>query len=162
MLIELYSVSARQAEINGRNEEADNFLYQALALASPGRFINVFRSMGQSFPAMLERQLKSDINQEYLDLLSRNFDVDGNQNGSETESGRTDGAVGLFSQQPLSDRELQILTFFSKRLSNKEIASELFISVNTVKRHAINIYQKLEVHTRREAVLKAQNIGLLS
>jgi len=61
----------------------------------------------------------------------------------------------------LTNRELDVLDLMAKRYSNKEIAEALFISSGTVKRHAINIFQKLDVHKRREAVLKAQHLGIL-
>jgi LuxR family maltose regulon positive regulatory protein len=50
----------------------------------------------------------------------------------------------------------------AQRLSNMEIADKLFISATTVKGHLQNIYQKLEVGKRREAVVKAMKIGILS
>ncbi|NLB88258.1 MAG: response regulator transcription factor [Syntrophomonadaceae bacterium] len=56
----------------------------------------------------------------------------------------------LFSQLTL--RELQILSLVSKQASNQEIADELFLSVSTVKTHLRNIFRKLEVRNRNEAV----------
>ena len=61
---------------------------------------------------------------------------------------------------PLSKREQQVLGLLAERLSNKEIADELNISVVTVKRHTANIYDKLGVHSRRKAVAKAAGLGL--
>jgi LuxR family maltose regulon positive regulatory protein len=62
--------------------------------------------------------------------------------------------------EPLTDRELEILVLLAQRLSNKEIAAHLHISSATVKRHASNVYQKLQVNDRRHAVAKATAIGL--
>jgi LuxR family transcriptional regulator, maltose regulon positive regulatory protein len=61
----------------------------------------------------------------------------------------------------LSDRELEVLALLSRRLTNKEIAHELSVSPMTVKRHAVNIYGKLGVAGRREAVSRALDLGLL-
>jgi len=62
---------------------------------------------------------------------------------------------------PLTDRELQILELLQERLSNNEIAAQLVISPGTVKGHTIKIYQKLDVNSRRRAVEKAVELGLL-
>ena len=63
---------------------------------------------------------------------------------------------------PLTNRELDILDLIAQRLSNKEIAETLFISTTTVKGHLQNIYGKLNVSKRREAVEKAEALGILS
>jgi LuxR family maltose regulon positive regulatory protein len=61
----------------------------------------------------------------------------------------------------LTWRELEVLRLLDARMSNKEIASALSISVETVRKHAVNIYQKLQVGGRREAVSRAHGLGLL-
>jgi len=63
--------------------------------------------------------------------------------------------------EPLTNRELDVLELLAQRLSNKEIADKLFISTTTVKSHIQNIYGKLNVSKRREAVEKAMKIGIL-
>jgi LuxR family maltose regulon positive regulatory protein len=63
--------------------------------------------------------------------------------------------------EPLSAREMTILSNMAARLSNREIAVELYLSVNTVKWYAHNIYSKLGVGNRREAVVKARELGIL-
>jgi LuxR family maltose regulon positive regulatory protein len=70
-------------------------------------------------------------------------------------------APGQPLPEPLTNRELEILGMLANRLSNKEIASQLNISPATVKRHTENIYQKLNVPGRREAVTTATSLGLL-
>jgi len=63
--------------------------------------------------------------------------------------------------EPLSNRELDVLDLLAQRLSNKEISEKLFISTTTVKGHLQNIYGKLNVSKRREAIEKAKKIGIL-
>ena len=55
----------------------------------------------------------------------------------------------------LTDRELEVLRFVAQGLNNREIAKQLFISENTVKNHIRNILEKLQLHSRMEAVLYA-------
>jgi len=62
----------------------------------------------------------------------------------------------------LSKREIQLLYWMVEGHSNREIAKELFISENTVKYHIRNIFQKLEVQNRTEAVAYALREGLIS
>jgi ATP/maltotriose-dependent transcriptional regulator MalT len=63
--------------------------------------------------------------------------------------------------EPLTNRKLEILERLTQRLQNKEIADRLFISSTTVKTHLNNIYQKLNVSNRRQAVDKAKNFGII-
>jgi LuxR family maltose regulon positive regulatory protein len=64
--------------------------------------------------------------------------------------------------EPLSEREQAILRFLPTTLSNREIASELFVTTNTVKTHLRSIYRKLDVARRRDAVDRARDLRLLS
>jgi DNA-binding NarL/FixJ family response regulator len=61
----------------------------------------------------------------------------------------------------LTDREMEVLKFVAKGLNNRDIAKELFISENTVKNHIRNILEKLQLHSRMEAVVYAVREKLL-
>jgi len=63
--------------------------------------------------------------------------------------------------EPLSDRELEVLELIAEGLSNPEIAARLYLSPNTVKVHARNIFGKLGVHSRTQALVRAQELRLL-
>jgi LuxR family maltose regulon positive regulatory protein len=63
--------------------------------------------------------------------------------------------------EPLSEREREVLQLLANGASNQEIAQELVIAVDTVKRHASHIFSKLGVHNRMQAVLQARELGLL-
>ena len=65
------------------------------------------------------------------------------------------------TREKMSTRELEILNRMGRGLSNREIADQLFISPNTVKYHSRNIFQKLAVQNRTEAVAVALREGLL-
>ena len=63
--------------------------------------------------------------------------------------------------EPLSERELEMLRLLTTPLPHAEIAKKLFISINTVRSHIKNIYSKLNVHNRMEAVQRAEELGLI-
>ncbi|MGB5847981.1 MAG: LuxR C-terminal-related transcriptional regulator, partial [Ignavibacteriaceae bacterium] len=63
--------------------------------------------------------------------------------------------------EPLTEREIEILTLLSKGLKNREIGDKIFLASTTVKKHIYNIYQKLDVHSRIEVVTKARELELL-
>ena len=64
-------------------------------------------------------------------------------------------------EEALNDRELKVLRLFAAGLTNAEIAQEMFLSTNTVKWYAKNIYRKLNVNRRMQAVAKARTLGLI-
>ena len=67
----------------------------------------------------------------------------------------------VFSGEPLTRREQEVLTLLAQRLTAAEIAERLVLSENTVKRHRTNIYQKLGVNRLRDALAVAQAAGIL-
>ncbi|MNH12312.1 Transcriptional regulatory protein DegU [compost metagenome] len=64
--------------------------------------------------------------------------------------------------EPLTRREREVLQRMAKGQSNAQIAESLFVSLSTVKTHINNLFRKLEVNDRDEAVRKARSVGLLS
>jgi len=62
----------------------------------------------------------------------------------------------------ISKREWEVLELMSQGLSNQEIAERLFVSVNTVKTHLSNLFQKLDVKRRTQATEKGKRLGLLA
>ena len=68
----------------------------------------------------------------------------------------------LVERGELSEREAEVLTMMAQGLTNQEIAERLFVSVNTVKTHTSNIFSKLNVKRRMQAVQRATELGLLT
>jgi ATP/maltotriose-dependent transcriptional regulator MalT len=69
--------------------------------------------------------------------------------------------TSLISQLELSKRELEILSFLAQGHSNQEIATKLFVSISTVKTHIQNLFEKLDVKRRIQAVEKAKRLNLI-
>ena len=67
----------------------------------------------------------------------------------------------LIKNLEISQRELDVLELMAQGLSNQEIADKLFISIHTVKTHSSNLFSKLQVKRRTQAVQKSKEIGLI-
>lgn len=65
------------------------------------------------------------------------------------------------SQRGISKRELEVLELMAQGLANQEIADKLFVSLNTVKTHSSNLFSKLEVSRRTQAIQKAKELSLI-
>jgi DNA-binding CsgD family transcriptional regulator len=79
-----------------------------------------------------------------------------------TPPDRPDGGPPKPPSEDLSERELEVLALLASGRTNSEIADDLFVAVGTVKSHVNNIYNKLEVRNRAEAVTRARELRLLS
>ena len=62
----------------------------------------------------------------------------------------------------ISKREWEVLSLMSEGLSNQEIAERLFVSLNTIKTHSSNLFEKLDVKRRTQAIEKGKRLGLLA
>ncbi len=82
---------------------------------------------------------------------------------AETESAGATHRLGAAQQldDPLSEREIEVLSLLASGRTNSEVARDLFVSVGTVKSHTGNIYRKLDAHNRSEALARARELGVL-
>jgi LuxR family maltose regulon positive regulatory protein len=64
--------------------------------------------------------------------------------------------------EPLSEREIEVLHFIAAGMSNQDIAQKLVVALSTIQWHLKNIYAKLNVHSRTQAVARARELGLLA
>ncbi len=135
-------------------------LTTALNLAEPSGYIRLFVDLGPQMADLLKRLQKQNVAVDYIESIMAAFRDDERAVVAEA----ADQPIASPRQplvDPLTNRELDVLELLAQRLSNKEIADKLFISTETVKSHLQNIFQKLEVGKRREAVEKAKKVGIL-
>lgn len=71
-------------------------------------------------------------------------------------------ADDIIAHLGLTPREVEVLQYIAKGLSNQEIADTMFVSLNTVKTHISNVFSKLDVQRRTQAIQKVKSMGLLS
>jgi LuxR family maltose regulon positive regulatory protein len=126
-------------------------LSQALTLAEPEGYVRVFVDEGEPMAELLQAvsSQRLAVSQTYVDGLLLAFG----------EVLRTPEGSALV--EPLSERELEVLRLMDAGLKHKEVAEELVISLNTVRHHARNIYGKLGVNSRGQAVGRARDLDLL-
>jgi two-component system, NarL family, response regulator LiaR len=74
---------------------------------------------------------------------------------------KPDNLEQLLQKHNISRREYEVLCLIAEGLSNQEIAERLFLSLNTIKTHSSNLFLKLDVKRRTQAVQKAQEMGLI-
>jgi LuxR family maltose regulon positive regulatory protein len=139
-------------------------LEDAVTLAEPGGFIRPFLDLGGSMGDLLNRLAFQKNATPYMGRLLAEFKK---ERMGYPETIRKDPPAARqnpdsrFINEALTNREVDIVTLLSQRLSNKEIAEKLFISPHTVKKHAMNIYSKLNVTSRGQAVGKARSLGII-
>jgi ATP/maltotriose-dependent transcriptional regulator MalT len=133
-------------------------LKQALIMAVPEGYVRTFVDYGLAMQTLLRQAVKADLFPEYIAKLLAAFHADAGEDGS-TKTQTTS------SHQPqvesLTDQELSILRLMAAGLSHYEIASELYLSINTIKWHTTHIYGKLGVHRRAHAVSRARELNLI-
>jgi LuxR family maltose regulon positive regulatory protein len=157
-VIEILVLQALAYQAKGDTVRAMATLEGALILAEPEGFIRIFVDEGPPMARLLYEALSRGIAPEYVRRLLVAFPSA--EPELTTDSPRK-AAPESNLIEPLSERELEVLQLITQGLSNPEIATKLYLSLNTVKAHTRNIYGKLDVHNRMQAVTKAKALGLL-
>lgn len=153
-LIEVGVLSAVLNQRRGREQEAIDQLCRALALAEQDNFVRVFADEARDLRAIMP-QIRPGAggahpSRQYLELLSPAM-------GTVESDGPDQSAL----VEPLSERELEVLSLLAQGLTNRELAEQLYLSVGTVKRHTHNIYGKLGVNNRTQALVRGRQLGLI-
>ncbi len=148
----------------GETSAADAELKQAVELARSGGFIRVFVDLGQPMQSMLHRLRQQGHSVESIGRILAAFpneDINLVSRASLALPSRHPSPANSTLVEPLTPRELEVLTLMCGLSSIKEIACQLNISYATAKRHTVNIYGKLGVNQRRKAVARAEELNIL-
>jgi LuxR family maltose regulon positive regulatory protein len=170
VLIEVLALTALLHESRDDELAAIDRLEEAVRLAEPGGWIRTFVDLGPKMARLLERLGERGVDPAYIAQILAAFPGPTTDGGRQTteeggaivgrQSSVVDGPPSPLVE-PLTYRELEVLELMAQRFTNKEIAAQLAMSVGTVKQHAYNINQKLNVRGRRQAVAKAISVGIL-
>lgn len=156
----------------GEHHHAVHTLLSALALGEPEDYRRIYLDEGQVMAELLARclmeQQQSGAYYPSLQYIESLLEVCNRELGMQSSASPAQvNPEAAIAKKPyefnilLSARELEVLSLIAEGKSNDEIAGQLYLALNTVKRHASNIYDKLEVKKRTEAVAKARHLGLI-
>jgi LuxR family maltose regulon positive regulatory protein len=153
--IRILVLQALMLQAQGKGDQALAALERALSLAEPEDYVRVFVDEGTPMGALLRRAAAQGIRLDYVSKLLAALESES------ADERRTSRLASLSLVKPLSERELEVLRLLTTPLSGTGIAQELVVSVNTARSHIKKIYGKLDVHTRTDAVRRAEKLGLL-
>jgi LuxR family transcriptional regulator, maltose regulon positive regulatory protein len=165
-VIEIAALQALALDAAGDEQGALDALAEALTLAAPEGWLRVFVDEGAPMAALLgrlvvaehPRRVGSDggVPRDHLGRLLEAF----NEAGTSLRA-RAAGPVVAGLVEPLTDREVEVLALLAAGASNRQIADELVVTVETVKKHVSHILEKLGAANRTQAVARARRLGLL-
>jgi LuxR family maltose regulon positive regulatory protein len=150
--IQALLLQARAADALGDTGASSRALERALELAESEGLLLPF--VMHTTPDLLERH--SRVHTTHASLISEILSL----LAGRTPAARPEDGEPL--REALSETELRVLRYLPTNLRGPEIASELFVSLNTIRAHLRNIYAKLGVHSRADAVKRARELGLLA
>ena len=153
-LLEVLVLQAVALGMRGDTSSALAVLEQALSLARPEGYMRVFLDEGKPIEALLQTAVTNWDNHELLGYARKLLTAFAGE--------RAPAAADRLPQPSIvSERELEVLRLMAAGCTNQEIAANLVIALGTAKRHTANIFDKLDVRNRTEAVARARQLGLL-
>ncbi|HEX3643946.1 MAG TPA: LuxR C-terminal-related transcriptional regulator, partial [Ktedonobacteraceae bacterium] len=158
-VIEVRLLQALAHQMCQKEIQALDALSEAVRLAEPEGYIRSFVDEGAPMGTLLYHLRKRDRKSgptPYLDTVLAAFQQEIME---QIQVGEQTKAQAL--PDPLSQRELQVLQLIAQGASNQEIAQELALAIDTVKRHVSHIFSKLGANNRVQAVKQARNLSLL-
>ena len=155
-VIEVLVLQALAHEAKGDIPAALVPLERALALAGPEGYVRIFVDEGMPMAQLLSEAAAHGIMPDYTARLLAVCETEERKGEDESHLPPAQSLT-----EPLSQRELEVLRLIAQGLSNREISERLFLAVITVKGHNRNIFRKLQVRRRTEAIARARELGLL-
>jgi len=160
--IEIQILQALTFQAGGKISRALATVEQAIRLAESEGFIRIFVDEGPPMAQLLYEAVTRGIAGhgpvvQYARRLLAAFPTAKAEQPARTKIEAPQSAL----IEPLSQRELEVLHLIAQGLTNSEIATRLYLSLNTVKAHTRNIYGKLDAHSRTQAVGRARALGIL-
>ena len=158
-VIKTLALQALLYQARGDQVNAINHLERALSLGEAEGFVRSFIDLGQPMGELLSTLFEQGIAVQYAQKLLGEMAHTMPAAEWQTTAARTNRAIpSMF--EALTEREVQVLRLLNTELSIPEIADELIVGVSTVRSHVKNIYSKLGVHSRYEAIAKAKELDL--
>jgi LuxR family maltose regulon positive regulatory protein len=153
--VRLLALQAVALHATGKRERARSALRKGLAMGAPGGYIRRWLDAGPSIAPLLRDVNQGDIPQALRPYLDALLDA--------CQSAFGDVALQPTAEMrdPLTPRELEIVRLICTGHSGPEIARELVLAYNTVRKHISNIYSKLGVRSRAQAVARVHELNLL-
>jgi LuxR family maltose regulon positive regulatory protein len=163
MVLQALALHAGTQRSHGKEDPAVQLLGETLALAQPEGFVRIFVDEGPPMAHLLYEAATRGIAPDYVRRLLAAFPLARPEPAVESEKTVPSPTQVPRSAliEPLSEREIEVLQLIAEGLTNQEIASRLFLSQHTIKAHTRNIYGKLDVHSRTEAVARGRALGIL-
>jgi LuxR family maltose regulon positive regulatory protein len=163
-LIQIRTLRALAMQAAGHHGDAVSELAEALALARPHGFVRTFADEGAPVAALLRRllntQLQSSTGSTATPLRQQVARIQQAMKASTRAQQPAVPVAGLVDE--LTRRELEVLQLIAQGRHNREIAQDLFVTIDTVKKHASHILAKLDATSRTHAVVRARELGLIS
>ena len=169
-LIDVLLLQSLVYQKHSQSDEVLATLRRAITLAEPGGFIRPFLDLGPEMEELLMSLSQRGAAQAYIVRILAAFPGEMKDeralhgaDGADISMAVSTLAQGPSSSslvEPLTPRELDVLALLAQGLTNKEIAERLVISHGTVRQHAYNLYRKLQVNSRQQAVMTAADLGI--
>ena len=163
--LETLLLCAQMHAVLGNDQASLANVVRALELAEPEGFITIFVEEGltiaETLAALLKQGKPWTVQPDYIKAVLDAFPREAQPMSISTSPVAELAALGDEIIEPLTQRELEILRLIREGYSNQEIAERLVITLHTVKKHSSNIYSKLGVNNRTQAVARARQLGLV-